>query len=120
MSILIVFKKCYSSFGIHLKVRNKHNQLKDIHLTAIRFCMLVYEKLNRADSRVYDRRNLLAKQLNTLDNAKQLWGLLSNLIVGALNDLEEQLGGIKDEVMKIIETRIHGFFVQVLQLDTLT
>ena len=119
--IEVYFKEAKQHLGL-LKEQTKSfaSHIASIHLTAIRFCMLVYEKLNQAESRVCDIRHILAKQLNTLDNAKQLWNLFKNLIVGALNDLEEQLGGIKDEVLKIIETRIHGFFLQVLQLNTLT
>jgi len=58
--------------------------------------------------------------LNTLDFASRLWGLFRGLIIGALNNLEEQYGEVISDIMDHIDRNVQQFFVQVMQMDNFT
>ena len=120
-AIEVYFKEAKQHLGL-LKEQTETfaSHIASIHLTAIRYLMLVHAKLEYADSRVCDVRNYLNKQLETVDFAKRLWELFQTLISGALEDAREQLGLAVDTVMSAIEERVQSFFVQALQLDTFT
>ena len=91
-----------------------------IHLTAIRYLMLVYARHGNNDLRICDVRSQLKEQLTTLDFAQRLWQLFRALINGALDGLKEKFGKLTQAVMMVIDTRIDEFFVQALQLDIFT
>jgi hypothetical protein len=91
-----------------------------IHLCAIRYLMLVNNKLEDQDSRVGDIRLQIQDQLDTLDFAGRLWQIFRAIISGALAELRVTLGCSVDTVMLAVDKRIHEFFVRSLQLDTFT
>jgi hypothetical protein len=96
------------------------SHLASIHLTAIRFCMLVYAKLNGEAERNSDIRSNLIEQLTRLDFARQLWGYFQALISEALTGLKDRLGMSVESVLSAIEHHVQAFFVQALQLDEFT
>jgi hypothetical protein len=96
------------------------SHLASIHLTAIRFCMLVYAKLEGEAVRNSDIRATLTKQLSRLDFARQLWGCFRALISEALTELKAHLGMSLEPLLSAIDNRVHAFFVQALQLDEFT
>ena len=120
-AIEVYFKEIKQNMGL-LKEQSPSyvSHYASIHLTAIRYLMLIQAKLESIDSRVCDVRSHLNTQLETLDFAKRLWGLFQVLINGALEGIREQIGSTVDTVMSVIEESIQDFFVQALQLDTFT
>ena len=91
-----------------------------IHLCAIRYLMLVHNKLEGQDSRIGDIRSQIQDQLDSLSFAGRLWQIFRAIISGALSDLQEVLGCSADTVMQTIDERVKEFFICSLQLDTFT
>jgi len=91
-----------------------------VHLTAIRYLMLVYAKQQDAELRVCDIRSRIKEQITTLDFAQRLWHLFRALISGALDGIKNKLGKKTEIIMLAIDKRIEDFFVQALQLDAFT
>jgi len=119
--IEVYFKEAKQHLGFLIDpTETAANHIASIHLTAIRYLILVQAKLEHADSRVCEVRNYLNTQLETVDFAKRLWGLFQTLISGALEDVREQLGSAVDTVMSVIEKSVQDFWVRALQLDTFT
>lgn len=91
-----------------------------IHLCAIRYLMLVFNKLQRQDSHIGDIRSSIQEQLNTLSFAARLWKIFRTIISGALKDFEKVLNSSADKVMQVIDEKINEFFIRSLQLDAFT
>ncbi len=91
-----------------------------IHLCAIRYLMLVHNKLEDQDSRIGDIRSEIQDQLDSLSFAGQLWQIFRAIISGTLNELRATLSCSVDTVMLAIDKRVHEFFVRSLQLDSFT
>lgn len=91
-----------------------------IHLCAIRYLMLVQNKLEGQDCRIGDIRSQIQDQLDSLSFAGRLWQIFRAIISGALRDLQETLGCSVDTVVQTIDERINEFFICSLQLDTFT
>jgi len=91
-----------------------------IHLCAIRYLMLVNNKLENQEARVGDVRSRIQGQLDSLNFAGQLWQIFRAIISGTLAELRTTLGCPVDTVMLAVDKRIHEFFVRSLQLDTFT
>ena len=91
-----------------------------IHLCAIRYLMLMHNKLAGHDSRIGDIRSNIQEQLDTLSFAGRLWQIFRSIISGALHDVRKSLGCSKETIMEMIDERINTFFVRSLQLDVLT
>ncbi len=77
-----------------------------IHLTAIRYLMLVHAKHGNDERRICDVRSQMKAQLNTLDFAQRLWQLFRVLINGTIDGLKEKLGEMTETVMRAINERI--------------
>ena len=88
-----------------------------IHLTAIRFLMLLYAKRENEELRVCDIRAQMKDQLTTLDFAQRLWQLFRSLISGTIDAFRKRLGETAEMIMAAIDDRIEEFFAQALQLD---
>jgi len=91
-----------------------------IHLTAIRYLLLVYVKCENEDLRISDIRSQVNDQVTTLDFAKRLWQLFRALISGALDNLNQGIKKSSKAIMDVIDDRVSQFFTQALQLDTFT
>jgi hypothetical protein len=91
-----------------------------IHLCAIRYLMLMHNKLAGHESRIGDIRSTIQEQLDTLSFAGRLWQIFRSIISGALHDVQEKLGCSKETIMEIIDERVNTFFVRSLQLDAVT
>jgi SRSO17 transposase len=91
-----------------------------IHLTAIRYLLLVYAKNESENCRICDIRSQVSDQLTTLDYAKRLWILFRALISGALDNLNQGLKKSSRKIMDMIDVRVSEFFTQALQLDAFT
>lgn len=96
------------------------SHLASIHLTAVRYCLLVLGQLQGAGARVCEVRAAIGEQLTQLDFAKRLWGFFRALIAEAVDGLQETLGEATAVVMSAIDEQVQRFFVQALQLDEFT
>ena len=90
-----------------------------IHLTAIRFCLLVIAKQQHGASGVAQMRQLIVGNATQIDFASRLWGCFRALIAGAIEEIKTVLGNNADLVMQTIDLHVQRFFVQALQLDPL-
>lgn len=91
-----------------------------IHLCAIRYLMLVQNKLEYQDAYIGSIRSSIQNQLDTLSFAGRLWQIFRAIISGALSDLQKIVGCSSDLVMQTIDERVNEFFVRSLQLDAFT
>jgi hypothetical protein len=91
-----------------------------IHLTAIRYLILVYAKHGDDELRICDVRSRMKEQLTTLDFAQRLWQLFRALISGAIDRFKKELGKMTETIRAAIDDRIDEFFAQALQLDVFT
>ena len=91
-----------------------------IHLTAIRYLMLLHAKRENEELRVCDIRARMKDQLTALDFAQRLWQLFRALISGTIDTFRKRLGETAGMIMAAIDDRIEAFFVQALQLDVFT
>ena len=120
-SIEVYFKEGKRHLGL-LKEQTIHfaSHIASIHLTAIRFCMLVFAKLETPGLQVSAVRSQMVEGLMNLSFAKRLWGLFQALINHGLSGIQAHLSCSVDFVMSAIEETINNFFMQALQLDTFT
>jgi len=119
--IEVYFKEAKQHLGfLKEQTRTFASHIASIHLTAIRYLMLVYAKNENEALRVFDIRSQVQDQLTTLDFAKRLWQLFRALISGTLDQFTDKIGETTDEIMKAIDHRVSDFFIQALQLDTFT
>jgi len=91
-----------------------------IHLCAIRYLMLVHNKLEDQDARIGDIRSQVQEQLDALSFAGRLWQIFRAIISGTLSELQTTLSCSVGTVMLAIDQRVHEFFIRSLQLDTFT
>ena len=119
-AIEVYFKEAKQHLGL-LKEQSNHYAayLASIHLTAIRFCMLVIAKADQS-GRVADIRSSLCANLTNIDYAARLWGSFRAVISGALDEMQDELGDLAGRVMDKIDDSIQRLFVNILQIDTKT
>ncbi|MCU7900108.1 MAG: transposase [Candidatus Thiodiazotropha sp. (ex Lucinoma aequizonata)] len=91
-----------------------------VHLCAIRYLMLVHNKLEDPDFRVGDIRSQIQEQLDLLSFAGKLWQIFRVIISGTLSELQATLGCSVDTVMLAIDKRVSEFFISSLQPDAFT
>jgi len=91
-----------------------------IHLCAIRYLILVQNKLAGNESRVGNVRSVIQEQLDTLNFAGNLWQIFRAIISSSLDELESILGYKVDIIMEKVDTRVRDFFARSLQLDEFT
>jgi SRSO17 transposase len=119
--IEVYFKEAKQKLGF-LKEQSIHysTYIASIHLTAIRFCLLLFAKHENGTSRLSDSRNEMIDSLCTLDFASRLWGVFRALIAGALDELKLPSGEGSIDIMGHIERTVTQFFEQVMQMDSFT
>ena len=120
-AIEVYFKEAKQYLGF-LKEQSNHYAayIASIHLTAIRFCMLVIAKLLHQANGISDMRNQITANATSIDYATRLWLVFRAVITGALDELKIMLGDMVTKVMETIERHVQSFFVQALQLDVRT
>ena len=120
-SIEVYFKEAKQNLGfLQEQTWTFASHTASIHLTAIRYLLLVFANNENDDLRLCDTRARVKDQMTSLDSAKNLWRLFRVLILDAMNGISRELEGIEDIVMGAIDNRIHEFFVKSLQLDAFT
>jgi len=91
-----------------------------IHLCAIRYLMLVHNKLKYQEHAIGEIRSNIQEQLDGIHFAVKLWQIFRAVITDALKDVKSLLGCSVTTVMQVIDDKVQAFFVRSLQLDTFT
>jgi SRSO17 transposase len=120
-AIEVYFKEAKQHLGF-LKEQSNHYAayIASIHLTAIRFCLLVIAKQTQGAANLAQVRQALCNNSADISFAGKLWQLFRAVINGALDSLKAVLGDAVAMVMEAIDAHIQCWFVQVLQLDAKT
>jgi SRSO17 transposase len=120
-AIEVYFKEAKQHLGF-LKEQSNHYAayIASIHLTAIRFCLLVIAKQTQGAASIALMRQTLCSNSAGISFASKLWQVFRAVISGALNELRAVLGDAATLVMETIDTHIQCLFTQVLQLDPKT
>jgi SRSO17 transposase len=120
-AVEVYFKEAKPHLGF-LKEQSNHYAayIASIHLTAIRFCLLVIAKITHQASGIADIRQRLSTNARQISFGTQLWQVFRAIIAGALEELKPLLGEVSTLVMATIESHVQSYFVQALQLDPRT
>jgi SRSO17 transposase len=120
-SIEVYFKEAKQHLGfLQEQTRNFASHIASIHLTAIRYLILVYHRQESDFERPGAVRSALQEQMNLMVSAGQLWAMFRAVISQALEGISGECKGDMNRVMAAIDEKIAAFFVQSLQLDTFT
>lgn len=119
--IEVYFKEAKQKLGF-LKEQSRHYSayIASIHLTGLRFCLLLFAKHETGSQRMSDVRNDLEESMCSLNFASKLWGLFKALISGALSEMNELSGEDKTNILAKINQTVVNFFTQVMQMDNFT
>ncbi|TWX65750.1 transposase [Colwellia sp. C1TZA3] len=119
--IEVYFKEAKQKLGF-LKEQSRHYSayIASIHLTGLRFCLLLFAKQEEGSTRLSDVRNDFEESLSCLNFASKLWGLFKALIAGALNEMASLTTVEKGDVLNKIKQTVVDFFTQVMQMDNFT
>ena len=82
--------------------------------------MLVDAKLCRTGERVADVCVQIQEQFSQLSFGQKLWRFCSAPVYGSLQEMQDQLRCSADQIMHVIDQRVHDFFEKSLQLDVAT
>jgi SRSO17 transposase len=120
-AIEVYFKEAKQHLGF-LKEQSNHYAayIASIHLTAIRFCLLVIAKQTQGAASIALMRQKLCSNSTDINFAGKLWQVFRAVITGALDELRAVLGDVASLVMETIDAHIQCLFTQVLQLDPKT
>jgi SRSO17 transposase len=120
-AIEVYFKEAKQHLGF-LKEQSNHYAayIASIHLTAIRFCLLVIAKQTQGAASFALMRQKLCSNSTDISFASKLWLVFRAVITGALDELGAVLGDAATLVMETIDAHIQCLFTQVLQLDPRT
>jgi SRSO17 transposase len=120
-AIEVYFKESKQHLGfLQEQARHYACYIASIHLTAIRFCLLVIAKQQHDVSSVAQMRQQIVGNATQIDFASRLWGCcFRSLMVGALDELRPVLGDKVDLVLQTIDLHVQRFFMQALQLEPL-
>ncbi|MBA6232496.1 transposase [Colwellia sp. MB3u-64] len=119
--IEVYFKEAKQKLGF-LREQSRHYSayIASIHLTGLRFCLLLFAKQEEGAARLSDVRNNFEESLCCLNFASKLWGLFKALIAGALSEMANLTSIEKFDVLNKIEQTVIDFFTQVMQMDSFT
>ena len=119
--IEVYFKEAKQHLGF-LKEQSNHYAayIASIHLTAIRFCLLVIAKQTQGADSIAGARQAMCSNSTDISFASKLWQVFRAVITGALDSLKAVMGDAVAMVIDAIDTHIEYWFLQVLQLDART
>lgn len=119
--IEVYFKEAKQKLGF-LQEQSTHyaTYIASIHLTGLRFCLLLFVQHEEGGTRLSDSRNEMIKSLCTLDFASRLWGVFRALLTGTLNELKAHYGDSITDISAHLDRTVSLFFEQVMQMDRLS
>jgi hypothetical protein len=117
--IEVYFKEAKQKLGF-LKAQSRHYSayIASIHLTGLRFCILLFVRDEEGAAKLSEVRNSLEESLCSLNFASKLWGLFKVLITGALSDIIGLNEDDKHKIIDSIDQTVVNFFTQVMQMDS--
>jgi len=120
-TIEVYFKEAKQHLGL-LKEQSNHYAayVASIHLTAIRFCMLVIAKSICNSASIAQMRLQFCNDSTEINFISKLWKVFRAIISGALDELKTVFGDANVPIQKTIDAHIKCFFIQSLQLDPKT
>ena len=120
-AIEVYFKEAKQHLGF-LKEQSNHYAayVASIHLTAIRFCLLVIAKQTQGADSIAGVRQAMCSNSTDISFAGKLWQVFRAVITGALDSLKAVMGDAVAMVIDAIDAHIEYWFLQVLQLDART
>lgn len=121
-AIEVYFKEAKQHLGF-LKEQSNHYAayIASIHLTAIRFCLLVIAKqTTQGADNIAGVRQAMCSNSTGISFAGKLWQVFRAVITGALDGLKAVMGDAVAILMDAIDAHIEYWFLQVLQLDART
>lgn len=120
-SVEVYFKEAKQHLGfLQEQTRTFTSHTASIHLCAIRYLMLVDEKLMSKDHSISQIRSQIQDQFDSLSYAARLWGVFRSLVASTLKSMRKQLTCTVSEIMENIDERVSRFLIQALQLDSFT
>jgi SRSO17 transposase len=120
-AIEVYFKEAKQHLGF-LKEQSNHYAayIASIHLTAIRFCLLVIAKQTQGADSIAGVRQAMCSNSTDISFAGKLWQVFRAVITGALDGLKAVMGDAVAILINAIDAHIECWFLQVLQLDART
>ena len=108
--IEVYFKEAKQHLGF-LSEQSRHYSayIASIHLTGLRYCLLLHAKQNDECGKVSDSRNLLSDSLRNLDFACKLWGLFKALISDAISSITSLSVSEGDLILDKINEEVTSF-----------
>ena len=120
-SVEVYFKEAKQHLGfLQEQTRTFSSYTASIHLCAIRYLMLLDEKLMSNGFSIGQIRAQIQDQFDSLNYAARLWGIFRSLIASTLTSMRKQLKCKVGEIMDNIDERVSQFLIQALQLDAFT
>lgn len=120
-SIEVYFKEAKQHLGfLREQTRTFASYTASIHLSAIRYLILVQNTLEGNECRAGDARAIIQEQLDMLSFAGRLWEIFRAIVSGSLTNLQTKLGCSVESIVEIIDARVNEFFIRSLQLDVFT
>ena len=119
--IEVYFKEAKQHLGF-LSEQSRHYSayIASIHLTGLRYCLLLHAKQNDEIDKVSGSRSLFSDSLRNLDFACKLWGLFKALISDAISSITSLSASEGELILDKINEEVTSFFNQVMQMDTFT
>ena len=117
-SIEVYFKEAKQHLGfLQEQTRSFASYTASIHLTAIRYHILIDEKLFSGETSVGRVRSQIQVQFDSLNYAARLWGVFRSLVASTLTRIRKSFKCKGCEIMENIDECVSRFLVQALQLD---
>ena len=117
-SIEVYFKEAKQHLGfLQEQTRSSASYTASIHLTAIRYLILIDEKLTSGGTSIGKVRSQIQDQFDSLNYVARLWVVFRTLVASTLTRMRKQLKCKISEIMENIDACVSRFFVQALQLD---
>ena len=119
--IEVYFKEAKQHLGF-LSEQSRHYSayIASIHLTGLRYCLLLHAKKHDEIDKVSGSRSLFSDSLRNLDFACKLWGLFKALISDAISSITSLSASEGELILDKINEEVTSFFNQVMQMDTFT
>lgn len=116
--IEVYFKEAKQHLGLlQEQARHYASYVASIHLTAMRFCLLVIAKHQHGAPSIAQMRQQICTNITSIDFAARLWPTFRALFGSVLDGLASLLGDALDLVKDALDLQAKRLFVQALQLD---
>jgi len=118
--IEVYFKEAKQNLGLlREQTRSFASHTASIHLTALRYLLLLNAVLKRGCMGFGETRDDISTKLQALSFARLLWEIFRAVIGGASEKLKIRFGeAVIDKILALIDCEVNEFLEKALQLDT--